>query len=78
MKFEKPKCPDCGAYASSTWDNVPGQALLTEPDENGEFDYVGETEMFWDGQTTDETEEGLLLGCDCGETWRSKLLPEGR
>ena len=78
MKFEKLHCPSCGKPATSTWDNVPGQAILSEPDENGEVDYVGETEMFWDGQTTDETDEGFLMGCDCGESWRSKLLPEGR
>jgi hypothetical protein len=76
MRFEKPNCPCCKTHATSTWEIVPGQALLTAPDESGDVDYAGETVMFWDGQTSDENEEGFLLGCDCGESWRSKLLPE--
>lgn len=78
MKFEKLTCEECGSPASSTWESIPGQALLSEPDEFGEVEYEGETEVFWDGQTTDENAEGVLLGCDCGHSWRSKLVPEGR
>lgn len=77
MKFEKPNCPCCKTHATSVWENIPGQALLTEPSETGDVDYAGETDVFWDGQESDENEQGLLLGCDCGESWRSKLLPEG-
>lgn len=64
------RCPSCGGEPRGTVESVPGCALLNF-DESGRAEYAGETDIEWDGQTTDTTEDGrLLLLCDeCCSTY---------
>lgn len=72
MRLLTPTCPECGEPAQWTVDCIPGGALI-DLDEDGTFEYAGETKMFWDGQTTETDEEGRLL-VGCGEhEWFSEV-----
>lgn len=80
MKFEIMQCPDCGEPAMGTCDLTPGCALFSEPDENGHVEYEGETEMYWDGQISEEeTRDGATytkLQCHEGHEWFTKEVTE--
>ena len=73
MRFDPPTCPECGEYAKGTFETVPGLALLMF-DADGEAEYFGQTDMCWDGQTTDLDEQGgATLICPAGHTWQAKM-----
>lgn len=71
MKFNPDHCPTCGKIAYATCDNVPGLALLmSDPATSDEFEYAGETELDWDGQTKVTDEDGkVCLCCADRHTW---------
>lgn len=80
MKFESPRCPKCGNFATGTIEYVPGVALLVFEEEGdppyAEYaDYQGETEMDWDLQDGQPDEEGRVrLFCrPCCHEWPSKV-----
>lgn len=60
MKITPCKCPECGGDIRGTVDQVPGIALLTDLG-GGDFEYAGETEVFWDGQTPETDADGRQL-----------------
>ena len=69
MKFDRPRCPECGELAWGMLEQVPGLALLLF-DEDGRAEYDGETKMFWDDQTTCRDEGGrITLECPNGHRW---------
>ena len=73
MKLSVPNCPTCSKPAIGTVDQIPGTALFTEPDENGEVAYDGETRVHWDSQETQTGEHQLPL-VTCGEhDWETKI-----
>lgn len=80
-------CPECGEPARGTSDYVPGCALFTEPDEDGEVEYSGSTDCYWDGQTNaaellGDLEDGdcdtskTRLQCDSGHEWDAESIDE--
>jgi hypothetical protein len=75
MRFKTPKCPECGELAKGTVDTIPGCALLTFA-EDGSAEYFGETEVFWDGQTTMRVGDALVLHCDQGHDWPSEMTED--
>lgn len=68
-----------GVLILGTYDMVPGCALIQDPrkDENGnlEFDYAGETRLYWDAQETQTDGRGSRLFVDeNGDTWPESAL----
>lgn len=81
MKFGTMKCPECGKQASGTLETVTGRAEFDEPDEDGNVEYSGETQIFWDRQMTvteikNEIEYATLL-CHGGHEWQSTVTWQG-
>lgn len=76
MKFENPKCPKCGSYASGIVETITGVASLMEPDETGSIDYGGETKVCWDSQLPERDSEGnvTLVCSSCELDWSTKRL----
>jgi hypothetical protein len=71
MKFDVPRCPVCDELAKGTLESVPGMALLMF-NEQGEAEYLGETEIFWNDQVTRFDRRGrVTLLCTNGHEWRS-------
>ena len=73
MKLAIAKCPTCGESAAGIYEECPGLALLTEPDENGAQEYAGETEMFWDCQEAPEDNDGVEVQCENHHHWKTKV-----
>jgi hypothetical protein len=70
MKVEKPNCPKCGKIADGVLVDITGVALWSQTE--GEFDWTGTTDVFWEEQTNQETDNQLSLLCrDCGCDWLS-------
>ena len=73
MIFEIPQCPECGEDITGTLENVPGTALIFR-NEDGEYEYEGETKMFWDGLETIEDEAVRVPAvCAAGHEWQTKM-----
>ena len=73
MRLNPPTCPVCGQIARGTVEIIPGLALLSF-DESGEADYAGETQVHWDGQTTDRDNQGRVrLICSAGHDWPATM-----
>lgn len=71
MRFEPWKCPKCDQQAKGTLERIPGLALVVF-DEEGEAEYLGSTDVFWDDQITLEDEEGrVTLLCPAGHEWQA-------
>jgi len=49
MRFAIAVCPTCGGPPEGSVDLIPGTAMLHQNDD-GTFDWEGETEVHWDGQ----------------------------
>lgn len=72
MRFDKPNCPKCGEPASSVLESLQGDALIFEQDD-GSFDYEGETEVKWDSQETLVSRRGLVT-LSCGNhSWKARM-----
>lgn len=80
MKFDPIKCPHCGEVARGSIETVTGVALFTGPDEKGEVEYAGETDIDWNTQETiiDEDADGdpvgVILSCPNGHEWTARDL----
>jgi len=69
MRFDPWKCPECGQQARGTLEAIPGVALLLF-DDDGSADYLGGTDVCWDGQKTVRAEDGrVTLVCPDGHDW---------
>ena len=81
MKKLKPiKCPKCRSPRHvGTLDIIPGIAYVSGVTPGGNFQYVGETMVLWDGQETQYDAKGrVLMVCDkCSHRWWKKL-PKGK
>lgn len=74
MKFEPFNCPKCGLAARGTVESLSGVAEFNDADEEGNVEYSGNTEVFWDGQMTETDEEGnVALVCLNGDEWYAKM-----
>jgi hypothetical protein len=72
MKFDVPRCPVCDELAKGTLESLPGMALLIFKQE-GEAEYLGETEIFWNDQVTRFDRKGrVTLLCTNDHRWRSR------
>lgn len=71
MILKSPLCPTCNKPAVGTVETLPGIArFIEEAAPNLEMDYDGTTEVDWNGQTTNEDEEGnLQVSCEDGHFW---------
>lgn len=81
MKFEQPKCPQCGSWPKCTIEKVMGQALLCEPNLDGtspEFEWEGSTDIWWDSQETVESADGCvnLICAKCSAEWQTGMIDE--
>lgn len=76
MKLETPLCPECGSAAIGTVDTIPGVALFSEPDASGNVYWREETELEWNGQTTQEQDGLPLVQCRNGHAWPCRITEE--
>ncbi len=74
MKFDSLHCPECGEPARGTIDVIHGCALFAEPDENERVDYAGETDVWWEEQTTIAIGNRLRLICPHAHEWWGALI----
>jgi hypothetical protein len=72
MKIIPSDCPQCGERVYGTADIIPGTALLIENDD-GTFDYAGETKVDWDGQTHRTRDDQTIVCCANGHEWMADL-----
>lgn len=75
MQWEKNKCSECGELAVGILEKVDGFARL-KPDNEGGFDYAGETDMLWDTQDCIVVSGCNILKCANGHTWESHPVNE--
>ena len=80
MKKLKPiKCPKCHGTNVGTLDILEGIALVNGVNKDGTFDYVGFTQVIWEGQERQYDAHGrVLMACAsnaCGHTWKR---PKGK
>jgi hypothetical protein len=52
MRFYPAACPTCGQPALGTLERITGRAEFDGDPTEGEVQYGGSTEVFWDGQMT--------------------------
>ena len=74
MKFDKPKCPECGELAKGTLETVTGLAMLHFIDKEGNAEYDGETDIDWNNQMTIRVPTNeVILECPKGHAWLSGM-----
>ncbi len=73
FKFDPPRHPEFGTEPRGTVETVSGCALFSE--ENGTYDWDGETDVWWDEQRTVEDKDGRVQLIDRqGHTWWAKMI----
>jgi hypothetical protein len=81
MKFEIPKCPECGEYADGIIEIVEGRATLERSSDNDvdSFDYAGDTDMWWDEQKpVPQTAGRVSVMCPKDHEWLTKVTDRDR
>lgn len=74
MKLEIPKCPECGELAHGVLESLAGMAMLNVS-ENGDAEYDGETDVWWDEQRTVYDADGrATLWCRNRHEWQSRIM----
>jgi hypothetical protein len=63
--YKSPK----GHAIQGTLDTIPGIALINGIDDKGEPEYMGETDVIWDGQETQVRDGKILYVCTEGHEW---------
>jgi hypothetical protein len=75
MRFDPPQCPQCGQLAKGVLETIPGLARLLFEDGNAE--YAGSTDVYWDGQEAIRDEQGRVrLRCPDGHEWLAEMSRE--
>ena len=72
MKITPAICPECGESVLGTVDEIPGVACVVANDD-GSFDYSGETTVFWDGQRTVLRDDKPVVQCENGHEWPADI-----
>lgn len=73
MRFKSPN----GSPIVGTYDTIQALARATEFSENGEPEYTGDTEVFWDTQETITRDDHIVYLDDDGDEWLfSDLVPD--
>jgi hypothetical protein len=73
MIFDTPRCEICGELAKGTMESLPGVALFVF-DKEDTAEYSGETEIWWNDQTTRYDAEGrIALVCPNDHVWYSRV-----
>lgn len=70
MKFNPEFCPTCGDSIHGTVETLKGFSFLEFVD--GEYQYDGETEMWYDEQKTITKNGKALVQCAYGHEWYAK------
>jgi hypothetical protein len=77
MKFEVPKCPQCGLMPIGIVEDIHScVAFVTDVEgEDAMFAYEGETKVNWDGQMTrfDKDDGRATLVCGARHEWQSLI-----
>lgn len=68
MKISPDKCPECGACIEGTCETLTGVALLFQNDD-GTYEYNGQTDIHWNGQKTVKVGEETEVICEQGHTF---------
>lgn len=77
MRIEPSRCPDCGRVAQGFEEIVPVKAFVELCEESGEYQYTGESKVYWDSQVLDLNDEGVgVAHCQEGHTWEFTLEEE--
>lgn len=75
MKFKIAHCAVCGEPPVAIVERVLGNAFLCEPDDTGDQNYMGETEIEWDTQETDTDADGdVEVFCDKHHFWKTAIV----
>ena len=65
---------DLAARAAADDAQLDRHGALDEPNDDGSFDYAGETKIWWDEQRTIRDKKGrVLLICEDAHEWYSKM-----
>jgi hypothetical protein len=73
MKITPSVCPECGLDVYGTCDQVASTVLLDQQ-EDGTFEYSGESEMHWDTSTTETNDNGQCrVCCENGHEWWANI-----
>jgi hypothetical protein len=77
VKLLTPRCPECGALARGTLENISACAEMTLSDD-GQAEFTGHTAVFWDGQMTerDPGNDHIIFLCHEGHEWTSEVHDE--
>lgn len=76
MKYTVSKCPTCGGVAAAELNTVPVFAGLIENDDGG-FDYSGNSEVDWNAQGPWLDEDGFtVLHCAELHSWETEIESE--
>ena len=74
MIIEKPICPECGKYVEGIVEMMTCLAQVQEPTPEGETDYAGGSEFYYDTQEAEEMPEGgFEIRCGQGHSWISHI-----
>ncbi len=74
MKWENMTCPECGETPVGTIEVLYGVASFNAQNEDGSFDYYGETDIWWDNQKTLQVEGLDVLTCNNHHEWHTKRI----
>ena len=76
MKYTVSKCPTCGGLPVAERNTVPVFAGLVENDDGG-FDYSGNSKVDWNAQQTWLDEDGFaVVGCAEHHSWETDVESE--
>lgn len=77
MHLLTPVCPECGGDVVGIVEQVRGLAALYPP-ENGEYEYAGGTDVWWDSQQPATNQSGeVRVVCENHHEWDT-LIDEER
>ena len=77
MKYKMSRCPTCGGLPVAELNTVPVVAGLVE-NEDGGFDYSGNSEVDWNAQEAWLDENGLtVVHCAERHSWETEVESEG-
>ncbi len=75
MKFNVPLCPECSEPACGLLEELQADANIDFDEETNEYNYTGNTDMYWDTQQPIETPDGRVsLICPNHHEWLTGRL----